>query len=128
MTDARDPLMPQRIYVAGPYNAEKVLQIVSNVTAAAQAAEKCWARGHEAFCPHSHSDAIAHHSRYCNREITRARWLAFDLGIIERWATAVLVIGRSPGADSEVAFAEGLGLTIYHDLDEVPVVARECVQ
>ncbi|HDZ19977.1 MAG TPA: hypothetical protein ENH78_01620 [Phycisphaerae bacterium] len=114
-----------RIYVAGPYSADNHHDTAAHVREAVNAAERCWAKGHEAYCPHSHSHAIACRSTYENRSITYERWMAHSLGIIDDWATALLHNAQSPGADRELERALFLGHTIFHSVDEVPDVSEQ---
>ena len=114
----------QRIYVSGPYSAENYHDTAANVRAVVDAAEICWARGHEAFCPHSHSHAIACRSAYEDRSIEYERWMEYWFGILDNWATALLLIEHSPGADRELERAISHGHTIFRSTDDVPDVSE----
>lgn len=114
-------MTPLRIYVAGPYSAPSLEEIEANITAAVRIAVRVWQRGHEAFCPHQHSCRIDYTAKFTSA-ITYDRWLAFDLGILEAWATALFVIAESPGVLHEIAAAKAKPIPIYRTLDEVPEV------
>ncbi len=45
--------------------------------------------------------------------------MAFDLGIIEAWATALLVITDSPGVAREVEAARRKGLPVFVSVQEL---------
>ena len=113
-----------RIFVSAPYSAANHHDTAANVRAAVNAAEVCWAKGHEAFCPHSHSHAIGCRSTYEDRSISYERWMGFSFGILDNWATALLFLGQSPGADRELERAVSHGHTIFHGADDVPDVSE----
>jgi hypothetical protein len=109
----------ERIYVAGPYSADTEEGRIENLERAVLATALCMSRGHDAHCPHAatHDVHLAHPLGY-------ERWMRLDMGIIERWATALLYLAPSPGADRELALAQSLGLRIYRSISEVEDVAR----
>jgi hypothetical protein len=53
------------------------------------------------------------------RELTHAQWLAMDIEIINRCDAVLRLPGESTGADAEVAFAESMGIPVFHDIEEV---------
>ncbi len=107
-----------RIYIAGPYSAPELAGREANVQRAAEAATQCMRRGHDAHCPHAATHPI--------EQIDQGEWVGYeqymrlDFGIIDRWATALLYLGSSRGADRELERAQALGLTIFRSVDEVP--------
>ena len=117
-----------RLYIAAPYSADSDEETAANVRRAAEVAEQCWAKGHEAFCPHSHSHAVAIASKRNGRPISYEQWMAFDLSIIKAWATGLVIPWRSSGADRELEYAASLGRTIFHSVDEVPDVSQQWSQ
>ncbi len=100
-----------RIYVAGPYSADSPEGVESNVRRAIEVAAALFARGHEAFCPHAATHQV-HQACPMPYEV----WMAFDLGILERWAEAIFVIEESPGVRRELERAMALGLPVFRDL------------
>ena len=49
-------------------------------------------------------------------------FMALDRTYIDNWATALLYLAPSPGADQELAWAEELELVVWRSIDEVPRV------
>lgn len=112
-----------RIYVAGPYSAPTLHEIVINVEIARLTAAELWTRGHEAFCPHVASHDVHIEAQDVFRyEIAYERWIAHSLGIIEAWAEALFVIAGSPGTFREMQAARRKGIPIYRNMADVPKV------
>lgn len=110
-----------RIYIAGPYSHPYRAGVLSNINAAVHAAAVCMARGHDALCPHAASDPVDQHLRNTEHgHLDYERWMRLDFGLIRHWATAILYIGPSPGADRELALATELGLTVFRSIAEIP--------
>ena len=98
-----------KIYIAAPYagNTEQ------NVKAACDAADAVSRLGHFPFVPHL--------TMFWHRSPKRPYdyWLEQDR-VWLRLCDAVLRIGgESPGADAEVAEAEGLGIPVYYSIEAV---------
>jgi hypothetical protein len=53
---------------------------------------------------------------------THAEFMALDFTYLDHWATALLFLGPSPGADMELERAKELGLTIFGSVAEIPTV------
>ncbi len=104
-----------RVYVAGPYSAPTQAGEDENVRLAAKAAAAVAAKGHDVHCPHTATQAVAK-----VEPLTYERWMRLDFGLLRTWATALLYLAPSPGADRELAEAKRLGLTIYTSVAEVP--------
>ncbi len=113
---------PLRVYIAGPYSAMAPGLVKLNVFVAIKYAEMVMALGHEAFCPHAATHWIAVEAKTSKRPISYDRWMGFDLGILEAWATALFVISDSPGVLREITAAKAKGIPIYRSLLEVPEV------
>lgn len=105
----------ERVYVAAPYTAPTREQIVANVARAVQATAEVMRRGHDAHCPHSATDPVAQ-----AEPLDYERWMRLDFGIIEKWATAILVVDDSPGVRRELELAKRLGLKVYLSVEDVP--------
>ncbi len=111
---------PLRIFVSGPISCGDVVNRQmehDNCELASLTGAKIENLGHETFVPHRYQtwreDCVS---------MTYERLLAFDMGIIERWADCLYFIGSSHGADGEYNRARALGLTIFKHIDEVPIV------
>lgn len=115
--------LAERIYIAGPYaprdcSLHAASQMAQrNVDAAIKAANQCIDYGHFVFVPHL--------SHYIHIHPSTLRdygswWYEEDNTFLDHWATSLLYLGPSPGADAELERAKALGLTIYHSTTEVP--------
>jgi hypothetical protein len=106
---------PERIYVAGPYTSqdEGVEGRMRNVARAVEAGVKVWKKGHFIHVPHSHTMLFEKAGMYED-------FMRLDFTYLEKWATGILYLGQSPGADRELAEAERLGLKVYRSIEEVP--------
>lgn len=114
----QDGLQPLRVYVAGPYSAPSREAVLANVDRAARAATEVMRRGHDAFCPHTMSDPIEQIDG--RRGIGYEDYMRVDFGIIDAWASALLYLAPSPGADRELERAKALGLPVFRSVDEIP--------
>jgi len=118
-----------KVYVAGPLTAESEAKKLDNTDAAVAAGIAVWGRGHDPFIPH-----LTTYVERVTRELrigpqTWEQWLQWDLPWL-RVCDAVLLLGRSPGADREVREARKLGLPVFTDVEDLPRVhePREAVQ
>ena len=109
----------ERIYIAGPYTATTPEEVAANVARAASAAAAVMARGHDAHCPHTATHAIA----LLNPNMGYERWMRLDFGIIQRWATGILVLAPSPGTIREIDFATRWNLKVYRSIGQIPDIA-----
>lgn len=103
----------QRFYVAGPFSANTREQELQNVKIAQDFGAELAHYGHYVHVPHAATDFL--HSK-----MDYEYFMQLDFSIIECWATALFVVGRSPGTDREIEFATSLGIPIYWDLADVP--------
>jgi hypothetical protein len=110
----------ERIYIAGPYTAKNGINEAGHVYKAAEAAVEVMRRGHLAHCPHTATHQVDCIARGRGEPIGYERWMDLDLSIIEKWATSLLYLAPSPGADRELAHAKELGLKIYTHVEHVP--------
>jgi hypothetical protein len=118
---------PLRIYVAGPYcptncslhNASKIAQ--KNVDRAIEAGNRIIEKGHFVFVPHLSHFIHVHYS--CKMDYGDW-WYDEDNTFLENWANALLFLGSSKGADSELELAKSRSLRIFYDVDEVPRLTK----
>jgi len=104
-----------RIYVAGPYTGDEE----RNVDRAALVGGLLVEMGHTPFIPHLFH-YVNEAFRSCGYiKIPYEEWMQRDFEWLLQ-CEAVFLLGRSPGADREVALAEELGLPVYNSLAEVP--------
>lgn len=105
-----------RIYVASPYSNPDQAAVEANVARSTEAAAECMRRGHHAHSPLAATHPIA----AIAPDVSYEQYMALDLSLIEHWATAILYLSPSPGADRELAHAIEYELDVYRSLDEVP--------
>ncbi len=92
-------------YVAGKYRGE----VEDNIERAMHVSTALWEAGHVAICPHGNT-------AHMDGAVSDARFLHGDLVILARCDFLITVEGweDSVGAVGEVAYAERLGIPIYH--------------
>lgn len=123
--------MRHRIYIAAPYTAAtdtggpgRSTEVLVNVRRAIDAALECMRRGHDVHCPHSHTHMLSDRAHMTGQLVGYGDWIAMDATYIDHWATALLYLAPSPGADRELAMACERDLRIFRSIDEVPAVKR----
>lgn len=112
------------IYVSGPYSAseslsrdERAEQITANIDRANEAGIALAAKGHCPFVPHTMMSGWED-QHGVPREVA--------LGVCVKWVgrcDALLLLGRSAGADAEHNAAVHLGLPVFHTVEEVQAAA-----
>lgn len=105
-----------RIFVAGPYSAEKIEDRLNNVCNAAKVGLALIKKGHLVYVPHTMS-------HYWHGALPYEAFMDQTLPIIREWATALFYVGSSPGADRECFLAKQLGLPVFSTLESVPGAA-----
>lgn len=119
---AQRRLAPQegrlRVYIAGPYSASTNALQHANIEIAHEAMLQVIRRGHDAFCPHTHS-------AWCDKtapDISWKRWLELDLSWLAQAHALLLLPGweESKGSRVEREAAVALGLLIVEDIDDLP--------
>ena len=107
-----------RIYIASPYSNPDPAAVEANVWRSVEAAAECMRRGHDALSPLAATHPVAALAPGLGYE----RFMRQDFGLIRHWATALLYLEPSPGADRELALARDLGRVVFRSVDEVPFV------
>ena len=99
------------VYIAGPYtNPDPVI----NTRQATEAGLKVYERtGAGVLIPHL---SLLAHAMF-PRDIDF--WYLFDLSQVAHCTHLLRLPGASTGADREVEYARGIGLGVYHDLDDL---------
>jgi len=106
-----------KIYIAGPYTADKTNQIEANVLRAIEAGLEVFKKGHFPYIPHlTHYVDIVAKNR--NLNMCWADYIKWDF----EWLVScdgLLFLGVSPGANKELEEAKRLGLKIYYSSEEI---------
>jgi hypothetical protein len=102
-------------YVAGPYKAPTMHQIVANIKAAEAVGVALWRMGVATVIPHKNT-ALLDGCLSDDPAEDRARWLAGDIEILRRCDCLVTVPGweNSPGAVKEVEAARRCMMSVFH--------------
>lgn len=97
------------IYVAGPYTADTLVEVLANVKVASEVAQRIWRAGHVAICPHLNT------FEFEVGEDPHTTFLVGDFEIISRCDGVVMLPGwrKSYGAMAERIFAKWLGLPVF---------------
>lgn len=104
-----------RVYVAGPYSSGDPDTVNHNVHRAAVGAAEVMRRGHFAHCPHTATHSVSLMMSNDDPKINGYEaWMEINRQIIDSWATAICVVGMSPGVERELDRAESLGLTVFN--------------
>lgn len=107
MDPVRQPARRPRVYIAGPYTHGDVMV---NIRAAVQAAERVFAWGGAPYVPHLTGfwHFISPHEH--------AYWLTLDCEWLAVCDVVLRLPGLSPGADQEEDIAARLGIPVVPDL------------
>jgi len=109
-----------RVYVAGPYSAGTREAREGHCKMARHYAQAIMERGHCVHIPHDATHLLSEQAIEDGKPFGYEDWMRLDFSIIDRWATAVFLVARSPGADREVEYARQRGIPVWTQLDEVP--------
>ena len=110
--------MREQIYIASPYSAKYEWQVRNNVKKAVEAAVHIMEKGHYAFIPHLYY-FVDNYANSLSKRFNYEWYLKQDISFLERWATGILVVSRSPGVDKEIEVAKNIGIKIYSSLDDI---------
>jgi hypothetical protein len=106
-----------KIYVAGPYTAPTPELCRANVDKAIDAGLSLWKKGHFPYIPHL-THYIDEFAMQTGVPMSYEEYLEMDTAWLKE-CDALLYLGSSKGADYELENAKGLGLIIFHSIDEV---------
>ncbi len=98
-----------KVYVASAY---RIGDQVANVRASIDAGERLLNAGHQPYLPLLN---FTWHFIFPHDPNT---WLDLDMSWLAKCDAVVRLPGRSDGADTEVAYARGLGLPVFFSVDE----------
>ena len=112
-------------YVAGPYTADRLLEVELNIMAAGSVAYELWRMGYAVICPHTNSTFS------CRKQLNDGiPYIKGDLEIISRFHGGkdclVMLPGweESKGARAEREFASNRGLNIFYWPEDKEKLAR----
>ena len=102
----------KRVYVAGKYSADNVIEVLQNIGKGRQMCANIFAHGFAPFCPwHDASYAID----LCKTDIKKSLFYESSIAWLEV-SDAVLVIsgkGEGGGVDAEIKIAEEMGIPVF---------------
>ncbi len=114
------------VYVAGPYRDPDFGKKLSNILVAWRAAERIWAAGHIAICPHANTILMCE-ARHGPQE-QEVDFVKGDLQIIERCCDALWMLPgwmSSAGAHTEWVFAHNKKIPVFVDWSNLEEFLRE---
>ena len=114
----KGPQLRPLVFVSGPYSASSVDEVERNIQNAIDVGRVLFEKGYHPIIPH-----LLVREYYTpedrNGLFGYESLMAYTLSIVER-CDILLSIGRSPGADREMLFAERLGIPIYVGSNHLP--------
>jgi len=99
-----------KIFIAGPLSNADPRQVIRNVWAAMDVANKLIARGREVYCPH----LMWYLWRRSRGEVPEQRYAEQALAMVDWCDALVRLPGKSQGADIEEAKARASGKAMYY--------------
>jgi len=106
----------KRVYVAGAYNADNVLDVLKNIGKGETYAGEIFAMGFAPFCPWHDKGYVI---RNWDVEYRVEQFYDFSMAWLEVSDAVYVVEGweNSTGTKSEIKRAEELGIPIFYDLE-----------
>lgn len=113
---------PLRIYIAGPYTAPDKKGLETNTLRAIDAGIAVFRKGHFPYIPHltHYVDLRATENR---TTLTWSDYISWDTPWLDL-CDAILYLGKSRGADLELARAKKLKKRLFFSISEVPNAGR----
>jgi hypothetical protein len=114
-----------RVYVAGPYSANNVIEVLENIRRGQRASVEILLAGHEPFCPW-----LDYQFQFMLREgenLTVKDYYRYSMAWLEVSDAMVILDGwqNSKGTLAEVDCAQKLGIQIYHGVEAfLPIAGR----
>ena len=103
----------KRIYVAGPYSADNVLDVLRNIGRGEKACARLFAAGYAPFCPWHDKSYVTDNP---DGEFTVKQFYDFSMAWLEVSDAVVLLPGweDSKGTLAEIERAKELGIPVYY--------------
>lgn len=114
---------PLRIYIAGPYTALDQNGHQANTDRAIDAGIAVYRKGHYPYIPHL-THYVDRRAKETSIDLTWEDYIRWDMPWL-RICDALLYLGKSKGADLELAKARRLKKRIFFSTDEVPNVVPQ---
>lgn len=108
----------KRVYVAGPYSADNVLDVLKNIGYGQKICGMLFLAGFYPFCPWHDKDYVID---YPEGSFTKEHFQEASMAWLEV-SDCVLVIGdweKSGGVKREIARAEEVGIPVYYHIDDL---------
>ena len=108
----------KRVYVAGPYSANNVLDVLRNIGFGEKMCGKLFSLGFAPFCPWHDKSFIIQNPE---KDFTVADFYSYSLAWLEV-SDAMLVIGdwrSSKGTINEIRYARSLEIPVFFTLEEL---------
>lgn len=109
---------PIRVYVAGAYSANNVLDVLKNIGRGQHYAAELFMAGFAPFCPWHDKEYVIHN---WDKEMTVDMFYKYSLAWLEvsDWVFVAPEWENSTGTKMEIEKAKELGLPIFYSLDDI---------
>lgn len=108
----------KRVYVAGAYSADNVIDVLKNIGRGEQLAAEMFCLGYAPFCPWHDKDYII---KKPNRDVTVDQFYRYSISWLEVSDCVLLVPGweDSAGTKAEIHRAIDLGIPVFDTIEEL---------
>jgi len=107
-----------KIYVAGPYSADNVIDVLKNIGRGEDCCTELFLMGYAPWCPWHDKDYVI---RAWQKDFTIEMFYEYCLAWLAV-SDAMLVIGdwqKSKGTINEIAFADKRGIPVFYDMESL---------
>lgn len=108
----------KRIYVAGPYSADNVLDVLKNIGRGEKCCAKLFKLGYAPFCPWHDKSYVM---EYCDSSFTVEQFYDFSMAWLEVSDAVLLIPGwkNSKGTLLEIERAKELGIPVFYNINQL---------
>jgi nucleoside 2-deoxyribosyltransferase len=108
----------KRIYVAGPYSANNVLDVLKNIGRGEKACAELFAMGYAPFCPWHDKSYVTDNP---NGDFTVQQFYEFSMAWLEVSDAVLVVPGweNSKGTIAEIERATELVIPVFYSVDDL---------
>ena len=103
-----------RIYIASPYRVPSIVDRVNNVYKSLDAANELLKLGHVPLPP------LLAHMWHQYTPKPDEEWIRIGKAWLREQDCVLRLPGQSVGADAEVEYARGRGMSVYYSLKDIP--------